>query len=138
MRSTWLTCSLLALLATASPASGSAARLYELTIQTGMPHLEENLRYTTEHSQRCLTPGDLVSAFPMLQHPTLAGCKLREQRHDGDTIHQVLVCENTTGTTGTATWQLQENIIYGALDVKLGGKNMTFFQRITGKALGSC
>jgi hypothetical protein len=26
----------------------------------------------------------------------------------------------------------------GQLDVKLGGKNMTFFQRVTAKPLGQC
>ena len=109
-----------------------------LTIETGMPHLEENLRYATTRSEQCLSRKDLDSVFPILQHPSLAGCKLREQSSDDDTLVYVLVCDSSAGTTGTATWRIGEHVIRGTLDVKLGGKNMTFFQRVTGTRLGEC
>ena len=109
-----------------------------LTIETGMPHLEENLRYAVTRSEQCLSRKDLDSVFPILQHPSLAGCKLREQSADADTIVYVLVCDHSAGTTGTATWHLGEHVIRGTLDVKLGGKNMTFFQRVTGRPVGEC
>src|SRR5690606_8973937 len=47
-------------------------------------------------------------------------------------------CENSIETTGTARWQLGERIIRGTLDVKLGGKNMTLYQRVTGTPVGDC
>jgi hypothetical protein len=109
-----------------------------VTIETGMPHLEENLRYATTRSEQCLDRNDLDSVFPILQHPSLAGCKLREQSSDDDTLVYVLVCDHSTGTTGTARWRIGEHVIRGTLDVKLGGKNMTFFQRVTGTRLGEC
>jgi hypothetical protein len=31
-----------------------------------------------------------------------------------------------------------EHVIRGKLDVQLGGKNMTFFQRVTGTVIGEC
>lgn len=103
-----------------------------------MPHLEENLRYAVTRSEQCLAREDLGSAFLMLQHPSLAGCKLREESHRNDTIFYVLVCEGAHGTTGSAAWQIAEHVIRGTLNVKLGGKNMTFFQRVTGTLTGEC
>ena len=125
----WHICSLAAL---------GPARLYDITVETGMPHLEENLRYTTTRIERCLARNDLASALPILDHPSLASCKLREQSSDVDTAVYVLACERDAKTTGTATWHLGEHVIRGRLDVKLSGKNMTFFQRVTATAIGDC
>jgi len=50
--------------------------LYRLTVETGMPHLEENLRYATVDETRCLTRADLATVFPILKHPALADCVL--------------------------------------------------------------
>lgn len=130
---------LAALFASCVPASDTVlARRYDVTTETGMPHLEENLRYTVTRDERCLARKDLGSAFPMLGHPSLAGCKLQEESQRDDTIMYVLVCEGAHGTTGSATWRMGERIIRGTLDVKLGGKNMTFYQRVTGTLLGEC
>lgn len=109
-----------------------------LIIETGMPHLEENLRYAATRSEQCLSRDDLDSVFPILQHPSLAGCKLREQSSDEDTIVYVLSCEHSAATTGTATWRIDAHVLRGTLDVKLGGKNMTFFQRVTATRVGEC
>lgn len=134
MQSIWRICSLLALAASAV----DSPRLYFVTTETNMPHLEENLRYTTERSQRCLDRKDLGSAFPILRHPSLAGCKLREQSPDEGIVSYVLACANSSGTTGTATWRLGENSLHGTLHVKLGGKNMTVSQRVTANLIGDC
>lgn len=134
MQSMWRICLLLAL----GTSMVDAPRLYDLTAATSMPHLEENLRYTIERSQRCLDRDALASAFPILHHPSLAGCQLRERSHDENTLSYQLVCDRAAGTTGQATWHVEEHIIRGTLDVKLGGKNMTFSQRVTGRAMGQC
>lgn len=134
MQSIWQICLLLTLSASAL----DSPRLYDLTIETSMPNLEENLRYTMQRSQRCLGRDDFASAFPVLQHPSLAGCQLREQSHDENTLSYLLACDGSARTTGTATWRLQEHIIHGTLAVKLGGKNMTFSQSITGRPIGKC
>ncbi len=114
------------------------ARLYEVITETGMPHLEENLRYATTRENRCLTDEELASAFPILKSASLADCKLRHQSRHGDADSYLLVCERGHGTTGKASWRVGEPLIVGQLDVKLGGKNMTFFQRVTAKPLGQC
>lgn len=121
------------------PASETTpARLYEVITETGMPHLEENLRYATTRENRCLTGEELASAFPILKSASLADCKLRHESRRGDADSYLLVCDGGHGTTGSASWRMGEQSIVGTLNVKLGGKNMTFFQRVTAKPLGQC
>jgi len=113
-------------------------RLYQVTTETGMPHLEENLRYATTRERRCLAHQELSSAFPILGHEALRGCRLDHEVRDGQAVSYVLSCDGAHGTTGAARWQLGADRIEGTLDVKLGGKNMTFYQRVTATPLGAC
>jgi hypothetical protein len=114
------------------------ARLYEVTTETGMPHLEENLRYTVTHEKRCLAHLPLAAAFPILSHPALTGCALTDETRRDGMISYALVCTGGHGTTGEAIWHIDEGGIRGTLRVKLGGKNMTFSQRFTALPLGDC
>jgi hypothetical protein len=113
-------------------------RLYTVTTETGMPHLEENLRYTTTRMKRCLAHQRLTTAFPVLTHPALKGCRLDRENRNDDTVSYQLICSGGHGTTGSALWRLAEHQIQGTLQVKLGGKNMTFYQRVTATPLGKC
>jgi hypothetical protein len=113
-------------------------RLYEVTTETSMPHLEENLRYTMTREKRCIGPNDLASAFPVLTHSALKGCTLGDETRQDDTVTFLMSCEGGHGTTGSATWRISEHKISGQLNVRLGGKNLTFYQRVTGKPLGAC
>jgi hypothetical protein len=132
------------LLISAAPtySRGSVAlerRLYELVTTTNMPHLEENLRYTEIREERCLGHEDLATAFSALRHPALKGCKLgNETRDDNEALHYELACKEGNGTKGKATWRITESGIVGVLSLKMGGKNLTFGQRIDGKSLGAC
>ena len=132
----------LVLLALPAPSTGAAemfpARLYDVTTETGMPHLEENLRYTVTREKHCLTHQELAGAFPILKHPALKGCRLKDERHEQETFSYSLVCTGGHGTTGEAIWHVGEHQIRGTLNVKLGGKNMTFYQRVTALPLGAC
>jgi hypothetical protein len=111
--------------------------LYRVTTETVMPHLEENLRYAITHEARCFAPEDLATGFPVLTHPALEGCLLEhETRHD-DVVSYTLVCDGAHGTTGNAVWELGERRITGTLNVRLGGKNMTFYQRMTAELQSS-
>jgi hypothetical protein len=120
-------------------ASGALpAGQYEITVETYMPHLEENLRYATTHETRCLRQQDLASAFPVLRHASLQGCQLHEDANTVDEVSYVLACTGGHGTTGNAVWKFEEHRITGTLHVKLGGKNMTFSQRWTAVPAGQC
>jgi hypothetical protein len=135
-------CRLLSLLALVCPSAQASELMppgfYEVTTETGMPHLEESMRSGIVRKKRCLRHQELASAFPILSHAALKGCKLDlESRHE-DTVSYLLICEGGHGTMGKARWELSGDIIRGRLDVKLGGKNMTFNQRITAKPLGPC
>jgi len=122
-----------------SPApTGTAPVLYEVTTETGMPHLEENLRYATTHERRCISRNALFTAFPILTHPALKGCQLASPSSRGDLVSYALVCDGNHGTTGAATWRVGSQRLRGTLNVKLGGKNMTFYQRITAVSHGQC
>ena len=112
--------------------------LYDVTVETTMPHLEESLRYATTHEQRCLQGQELTAAFPVLNHASLKDCRLEREERTGDAVSYVLVCANGSGTTGNARWTLGEHRADGTLNVKLGGKNMTFSQRWTAVRLGNC
>jgi hypothetical protein len=114
------------------------ARLYEVVTETGMPHLEENLRYAVTRENRCFAGDDLASAFPILKSASLADCKLRHESRHAGAVSYLLICDGGHGTTGSASWRVGEQLIVGTLSVKLGGKNMTFFQRVTAKPLGDC
>jgi len=114
------------------------AKLYEVTTETGMPHLEENLRYTVTRERHCMAHRPMAAAFPVLSHPALRGCSLQDETRHEDTVSYALVCTGGHGTSGEAIWQIDAHRIRGTLSVKLGGKNMTFYQRITALPLGAC
>lgn len=122
----------------AAAAEPMPAQLYEIVTETAMPHLEENLRYATTREQRCLEQNALLSAFPVLQSVALKDCRLARESRQQDAVSYQLICEGGHGTTGHVTWQLGPTQSIGTLNVKLGGKNMTFSQRITARALGAC
>lgn len=113
-------------------------RLYRATIETGLPHLEENLRYATTHEMLCLGATQLATAFPLLRHVAFEGCTLDDPRRDGDRIVLRLYCAPGSETTGSAYWSVDGTLLSGTLEAKLGGKNMTLYQRITGRAAGTC
>ena len=124
--------------------SGAAAAaetphlLYEIRTETRMPHLEENLRYADTREQRCLAQDELWSAFPILHHPALQGCMLREESREESAMSYALTCERGNDTAGRAVWRLGSRQIVGTLSVKLGGKNMTFYQRLIANPLRAC
>ena len=113
-------------------------RLYDVRTETGMPNLEENLRYAVVTAKRCLNTQDLSRVFWMLDDVSLQDCKLIKTTESADRADYSLQCSGGHGTTGNARWQLGPGTIAGTLDVRLGGKNMTFFQRITARPVGAC
>ena len=128
------------LLGVAAGAAGEAVQpgVYEITAQTVMPHLEENLRYATTRERRCLRGDPLASVFPVLQHSSLDGCRLGDASRDGDAVRYLLVCDNPQVATGVARLDATPGRIVGTLEVKMGGKNMTFAQRIEATRQGEC
>lgn len=126
------------ILSSAGEAETPPPQLYDVITETAMPHLEENLRYATTREQRCLEENELWTAFPVLQYAALKDCRLEQESRQEDAVTYALLCEGGHGTTGRATWELGRTQNIGMLNVKLGGKNMTFYQRVTARALGAC
>ena len=113
----------------------SMPRLYDVTTETGMPHLEESLRYAIVRQRRCLNPGDLSRAFWMLDDVSLRDCRLQKRSETEGSSRYELRCDGGHGTMGSAQWHIEPDQLRGTLDVKLGGKNMTFYQRVVARAV---
>lgn len=112
-------------------------RLYRISTETGMPHLEWNLRYAVVAESRCLSRDELATSFWMMGDVSLQDCRLVAV----DPSRWRLQCSGGHGTSGEARWDWGEHAgeaARGRLDVRLGGKNMTFYQRIEARALGDC
>jgi hypothetical protein len=122
----------------ACAAAAAQPRLYEMSTETGMPHLDESLRYAVVRERRCLDPHALQAAFWMLGHESLQGCRLEKMHEDAAAASYLLACDGNRGTSGGAQWQLGERQLRGTLNVRLGGKNMTFHQRIVATPVGDC
>ena len=130
-------CAMLCASAFASPIVLNSGT-YEITAETLMPNLEENLRYAISHHRQCLGTQDVTTLFPILRHETFTGCVLVDDQTLGEQAKFSLNCQNTEAATGTARLTVNPDSIYGVLKIKMGGKNMTFSQRIKGTRLGVC
>jgi hypothetical protein len=115
----------------------SAGR-YEVVAQTLLPNLEENLRYATTRSLRCLGNEVATTLFPILLHPAFTGCQLVGQEPGRDELRFTLQCANPEAATGSALLLLDVQRFDGTLDIKMGAKNMTLSQRISGEKKGDC
>ena len=133
----------LCLLAAMSP-SGNAAPVvvspgeYELTAQTVLPHLEEALRYATSRTRRCLGEPDATSLFPLLKHPAFSGCDLVPSSEASDGLRFTLHCKNPEAASGSAVFEVGTSYVSAVLELKMGGKNMTLSQRLSGPRIGPC
>lgn len=111
---------------------------YDVTAETVLPHLEEALRYATTHTRECLCEPDATRLFPLLLQPAFAGCHLAPAASVGDKLHFVLRCVNPEAATGSAVFIVSHYKLSAILELKMGGKNMTLSQKLTGTRVGSC
>jgi hypothetical protein len=112
--------------------------LYAVTAETLLPHLEENLRYATTVTRRCLGTQDATTLFPLLAHEAFAGCTLAPEPGTADETRFTLRCHNPEAATGAARFTFGDREFRALLDIKMGAKNMTLSQRITAPRLGPC
>ena len=103
-----------------------------------MPHLEENLRYATVREVRCVRSGEFASLFTIMRHKSMTGCVLRDADDSGESVRYRLACEQPDVASGSAWLRPRPAGIDGALQVKMGGKNMTFEQRVRAARRGDC
>jgi hypothetical protein len=75
---------------------------YELTVETLLPHLEENLRYATTHQRHCLGTQEATTLFPILRHQAFGGCVLSGGDVVEDRLEYSLECSNQEAATGVA------------------------------------
>jgi hypothetical protein len=111
---------------------------YDLTVETILPHLEEALRYATTHKRECLREPDATRLFPLLLQPAFVGCHLVPVANAGEKLHFVLRCANPEAATGSAVFSVSNYKLSALLELKMGGKNMTLSQKLTGTRVGTC
>lgn len=110
---------------------------YALVAQMIMPHLDEMRRVRTEETQ-CLGGDEPGALFPVLRQPALRGCRLAYETRSEETRDYVLECASARVASGRANLRLASGRITGMLEVKMGGKNMTFSQRVVATPQGDC
>ncbi len=114
------------------------AGAYTLAAQTLMPHLDE-MRWVVRREERCYGGGDaLPSLFPVMRQPALTGCSLGAGERDGERLRYVLICASPRVATGSAEILPTTRGAVGKLEVRMGGKNMTFSQRVEATRHGDC
>jgi hypothetical protein len=111
---------------------------YELTVETLLPHLEENLRYATTRQRLCLGTQDAATLFPILRHAAFTGCALSGGQLIEGRLEYTLACKNPQAASGFAQLSVSPARVDGVLEIKMGGKSMTLSQRITGPRVGAC
>jgi len=126
------------LLACAAAAEPSLpAGRYALESRVTMPHLEE-MRRQVDVQTRCLGDDDLRGFFPVMHQPALNGCEFGYPEATADGMRYVLVCQSARVATGTAALRTRGETYVGELQIKMGGKNMTFAQRVEARRLADC
>jgi hypothetical protein len=114
------------------------AGAYTLAAQTLMPHLDE-MRWVVRREERCYDGSDaLPSLFPVLRQAALTGCSLGSGERDGERLRYELTCASPRVATGSAEILPTAQGAVGKLEVRMGGKNMTFSQRVEALRHGDC
>ncbi len=103
-----------------------------------LPHLENNLHYTTTHTEQCLGQQNASTLFPILKHDSFVGCALVGKQEEGENKEFDLVCSNTEAASGLVHFVINKESFSANLKIKMGGKNMKFSQRISGRRTGAC
>jgi len=110
--------------------------LYAVKSQMVMPHMEE-MRRIVKEGKRCVVEGP-AALFPVLDQHALLGCKFDFPKQDGAAMNYLLVCESARVATGQARLEGGAESLVGTMQIKMGGKNMTFSQRVEAQRLGAC
>ena len=136
MRSAWLSLWVLA------PAhAATSAYTYQIAATMMMPHLDEMRRQVTQQS-RCVTDDVPGGLFPVMEQHALRGCRLdypkSVENAGGQRREYVLVCASARVASGTASIDETGERLVGLLAVKMGGKNMTFSQRVEARRGAAC
>ena len=135
----------LLLCAVRSVGAEPSAHSYQIAATMVMPHLDEMRRQVVQHT-RCVKDENPSGLFPVLEQHALRGCRLdypkieskTAGKADGTRRDYVLVCASARVASGTASIDDKGQNLVGTLAVKMGGKNMTFSQRVEAQRGATC
>lgn len=123
----------------AAPASAAPEPRYErgrylIEAQTVMPHLEE-MRRTRSRSEVCGDGHRIATLFPVFTQPALRGCDLEAE---GGARLRLRCADDRVATGSGHLGRGTDGRLRGALDIRMGGKNMTFSHYVTAVRTGDC
>jgi hypothetical protein len=113
--------------------------LYEVTFTLELPNVATTGigPGTVRH---CITAASLASgeAFAILSDNPLRACPVVDYVLERDRARYRVACAGPNAPRATGTFDLTANGYRGAINMDMGGKNMTMSERHRARRLGSC
>jgi hypothetical protein len=109
---------------------------YEVQMRLELPHIED--MGVSKISSICVTGAATHGLAVLSDNNPLARCPASNVHQDGDTLTFDLVCEGNNQAIAWAKFRLAGDHFNGAIDMKMGGKNMTMTERQSGRRVGAC
>jgi hypothetical protein len=111
---------------------------YQVSVRLELPHVED--LSTSRSALICVTAAgnDTHGLKVLSDNNPLARCAASNIRDNGGTLLFDIVCPGQNAATGSARFTLREQDFDGAIEMKMGGKNMTMTERQRGRRTGGC
>lgn len=113
--------------------------LYEVQVETGMPN-DGNRRGAPSRYTVCVTKQDLENghAFRAPRGHQYDRCELKDYMSERKHVNYRVVCPGPNAPSGEGEFLLTATGYQGTVSMQMGGKNMTMFQKYSGKRIGDC
>lgn len=109
---------------------------YEVEMRLELPHVED--MNAQKRVKVCITDGGTHGIAVLSENNPLARCPASNIKQSDDELAFDLVCEGHNQAIAKAKFQLWPDRFAGAIDMKMGGKNMTMTERQSGRRVGDC
>ncbi len=122
----------------ASAAAALEPGEYEVSVRLELPHVED--LGTAKSTHICVTAGgsDTHGLKVLSDNNPLGRCAASGIREDSGTLLFDIICPGQNAAIGSARYAIREQDFDGAIDMKMGGKNMTMTERQRGRRTGAC
>lgn len=110
--------------------------LYEVQMRLELPHLEDMAVSKTVGI--CINGSDTRGIVVLSDNNPLSRCPPSNIHNDGHKLTFDLVCDGPNQAIASADFALGADRFDGVFRMKMGGKNMTMFERQTGRRTGAC
>ena len=109
---------------------------YEVEIRLELPHVMDMEVQRT--AKVCISNSAPYGIVALSENNPLARCPASNVKQSVDELTFDLVCEGHNQAIAWAKFRLWPDRFAGAIDMKMGGKNMTMTERQAGRRIGPC